>query len=214
VVVANEPTPLATVLQVDPIYVELTASSTDILRLEQELSSGEQRQAGVEPGQVRLRLPDGSVYARAGELQFSEVPALTDTGSVTVRAVFPNPEGLLLPGMSARVQVQEGLRNQALLVPRRSVMRDMTGHASVLVLGTSNRVEVRPVTIERMAGDQLLIGTGLNAGERIVIHGLQRVRPGITVTPAPSPANPPKAGKPGGVVAATLGPRAARDGGG
>lgn len=201
-------------LQIDPIYVELTASSTDILRLEQEMSSSEQRQAGVEPGQVRLRLPDGSVYARAGQLQFSEGPALAGTDSVTVRGVFPNPEGLLLPGMSVRVQVQEGLRNQALLVPRRSVMRDMIGQASVLVLGTSNRVEVRPVTIERMAGDQLLIGTGLNAGERIVIHGFQRVRPGITVIPAPSPASPLKAaGKPGGVVAATLGPRA-RDGGG
>jgi RND family efflux transporter MFP subunit len=213
VVVANEPTPLATVLQIDPIYVELTASSTDILRLEQELSSGEQRQTGVGQGRVGLRLPDGSVYARAGQLQFSDGPALAGMDSVRVRAVFPNPEGLLLPGMSVRVQVQEGLRNRALLVPRRSVMRDMTGHASVLVLGTSNRVEVRPVTIERMAGDQLLIGTGLNAGERIVIHGLQRVRPGITVTPAPSPANPPKAGKPSGVVAATLAPRA-RDGGG
>jgi membrane fusion protein (multidrug efflux system) len=90
----------------------------------------------------------------------------------------------------------------------------MTGHTSVLVLGTSKRVEVRPVTIERMSGDQLLIGTGLKAGERIVIDGFQRVRPGIPITPAPSPANPPKAaGKPGGVVAATLGPRA-RDGGG
>jgi membrane fusion protein (multidrug efflux system) len=208
VVVANGPIPLATVLQIDPIYVELITSSTDILRLEQELSSGEQRQAGVERGQVRLRLPDGSVYARAGELQFSEVPALTDTGSVTVRAVFPNPEGELLPGMSVRVQVQEGVRNQALLVPRRSVMRDMTGQASVLVLGSRNRVEIRPVTLERMAEDQWLIGTGLNAGERIVIGGFQRVRPGIPVTPSPPPANPPKAsGKAGGVVAATPGLR-------
>jgi membrane fusion protein, multidrug efflux system len=212
VVVANGPTPLTTVLQIDPIYVELTASSTDILRLEQELSSGEQQQTGVARGRVGLRLPDGSVYARAGQLQFSEGPALAGTDSVTVRAVFPNPEGLLLPGMSVRVQVQEGLRNQALLVPRRSVMRDMTGHASVLVLGTHNRVEVRPVTLERMAADQWLIGTGLNAGERIVIAGFQRVRPGIPLTPAPSPANPPKAaGKTGGVVAATSGLRSKCD---
>ena len=208
VVVANQLTPLATVLQIDPIYVELTASSTDIVRLEQELSSGEQQQTGVARGRVGLRLPDGSVYARAGQLQFSEGPALAGTDSVTVRGVFPNPEGQLLPGMSVRVQVQEGVRNQALLVPRRSVMRDMTGHASVLVLGTHNRVEVRPVTLERMAGDQWLIGTGLNAGERIIIDGFQRVRPGISVTPALSPANTPKAaGKPGGVVAATLGLR-------
>ena len=208
VVVANEATPLATVLQIDPIYVELIASSTDILRLKQELSSGDHQQTGVAPGRVGLRLPDGSVYAHAGQLQFSEGPALDGTDSVTVRGVFPNPEGLLLPGMPVRVQVQEGLRNEALLVPRRSVMRDMTGHASVLVLGTHNRVEVRPVTLERMAADQWLIGTGLNAGERIVIDGFQRVRPGISVTPAPSPANAPKvAGKPRGVVAATFEPR-------
>jgi RND family efflux transporter MFP subunit len=200
------------VLQIDPIYVELTASSADILRLEQELSSGEQQQADVAPGQVWLRLRDGSVYAHAGRLEFSEDPALAGTGFVTVRAVFPNPEGQLLPGMSVRVQVQEGVRNQGLLVPRCSVMRDMTGQASVWVLGTSNRVEARPVTIDRMAGDQWLIGTGLKAGERIVIDGFQRVRPGITVTPAPSPANAPKAaGKPGGVVAATLGLRSTRD---
>jgi membrane fusion protein (multidrug efflux system) len=106
VVVAKQSTPLATVLQIDPIYVEVTASSTDILRLKQELSSGEQRQADVAPGQVWLRLPDGSVYARVGQPQFSEVPALAGTGSITVKLVFPNPEGQLLPGMSVRVQVQ------------------------------------------------------------------------------------------------------------
>jgi membrane fusion protein, multidrug efflux system len=204
-VVANEPTPMTTVSQIDPIYVELTASVTDILRLEQERSSGERQQADGAPGQVGLRLADGSVYAHVGQLQFSDV-AVPGRDSVTVRVVFPNPEGLLLPGMSVRVQVQEGVRNQALLVPRRSVVRDMTGHASVLVLGTSNRVEVRPITIERMSGDHLLIGTGLKAGERIVIHGFQRVRPGIIVTPAPSPANAPRAaGKHGDVVAATSG---------
>jgi membrane fusion protein (multidrug efflux system) len=106
VVVANQSTPLATVLQIDPIYVEVTASSTDILRLKQELSSGEQRQVDVAPGQVWLRLPDGSVYARVGQSQFSEVPTLAGTGSITVKLVFPNPEGQLLPGMSVRVQVQ------------------------------------------------------------------------------------------------------------
>jgi multidrug efflux pump subunit AcrA (membrane-fusion protein) len=106
--------------------VEVPASSTDILRLKQELSSGEQQQADVAPGQVGLRLSDGSVYARVGQLQFSEVPELAGTGSVTVRVVFPNPEGQLLPGMSVHVQVQEGVRNQSLLVPRRSVISHPT----------------------------------------------------------------------------------------
>jgi membrane fusion protein, multidrug efflux system len=187
-------TPLATVLRVDRIYVNVTLSSTDILQ--------------AAPPHVRLRLSDGDEYAYAGKLEFSEVPAVAGTGSVTVRAVFPNPEGQLLPGMSVRVQVQEGVRNQALLVPQRCVIRDTTGQASVVVVNSNSRVEVRPVTIERLVEDQWLIGAGVQAGERIVVDGFQRVRPGITVTPVPSRANTPKAaGKPGGVVAATSGLR-------
>jgi membrane fusion protein (multidrug efflux system) len=208
VAVAREPTPLATVLQIDPIFVDVTVSPTDILHVKQERTSGKQQPLAVAPVAVWLRLSDGSEYAHAGKLQVSGVPALAGKGSFTARAVFPNPEGQLLPGMSVRVQVQEGVRNQALLVPERSVIRDTTGQAKVLVVVTNNRVEIRHVTLERMAGDQWLIGTGLKAGERIVIDGFQRVRPGITVTPARSPANTPKAaGKPGGVVAATSGLR-------
>jgi hypothetical protein len=110
------------------------------------------------PAQVWLRFSDGAEYAHAGKLQFSEVPPAAGTGSVSVRAMFPNPEGELLPGMSVRVQVQDGVRNQALLVPQRSVIRDTTGQARVLVVGSNNRVEIRSVTIERMVGDQWLIG--------------------------------------------------------
>jgi membrane fusion protein, multidrug efflux system len=181
VVTAGQPTPLATVLQIDPIYVDVTTSSTDIQHVMQERTSGKQ-QAGAAPAQVWLRLSDGSEYAYAGKLPFSEAPSLAGTGSVTVRAVFPNPEGLLLAGMSVRVQLREGVRNQALLVPRRSVICDTTGHASVLVVGSNTRVEVRPVTTERMVGGQWLISAGLKTGDRIVVDGLQRVRPGINVT--------------------------------
>jgi membrane fusion protein (multidrug efflux system) len=201
VVGANQPNALATVLQIDPIYVDVTASSTDILGLGQQLSSGEQRQADVATGAVSLQLSDGSVYSCTGKLQVSEVHTLAGTGSVSVRAVFRNPKGLLLPGMAVRLQVQDGVRDQALLVPQRSVMRDTTGQARVLVLGTNNRVEARPVTIERMVGDQWLIGAGVRAGERIVLGGFERIHPGIVITPVPSPRNAPKAaGEPGGRV--------------
>jgi membrane fusion protein (multidrug efflux system) len=177
-VTAGQPTPLATVLQIDLIYVDVTMASTDIQHVMQERTRGKQQQAGTAPAQVWLRLSDSSGYAYAGKLQFSEVSAHDGTGSVTVKAVFPNPEGQLLPGMSVRVQVPEGVRDQALLVPQNSVIRDTTGQARVLVVGTNNRIEVRPVTLERIAGDLWLIGTGLKAGERIVANGLQRVRPG------------------------------------
>jgi RND family efflux transporter MFP subunit len=178
VVLAGQSTPLATVLQLDTIYVDVTMSSTDILHAMQERT----QQAVSAPAQVRLRLSDGIEYAYAGKLQFSEVPAPAGTGSATGRAVFPNPEGQLLAGMSVWVQIGEGVRNQALLVPQRSVIRDTTGQASVVVVDSKNRVEVRPVTTERLVGGQWLIGTGLKAGERIVVDGLQRVRPGIAVT--------------------------------
>jgi membrane fusion protein (multidrug efflux system) len=182
VVVAGQSTALATILQLDPIYVDVNVSSTDILRLMQERTSGKRQQAVAASAQVRLRLSDGIDYAYAGKLQFSEVPTPAGTGSVTGRAVFPNPEGQLLAGMSVWVQIGEGVRNQALLVPQRSVIRDTTGQASVVVVDSNNQVEVRPVTTERLVGGQWLIGTGLKAGERIVVDGLQRVRPGIAVT--------------------------------
>ena len=166
-------TPLATVVQVDPIYVNMTLSSTDILHAMQERMSGKQQTA---PPQVRLRLSDGDEYAYAGKLEFLQVLAVAGAGSVTVRAVFPNPEGKLLPGLSVRVQVQEGVRNQALLVPQRSVIRNTTGLASVLVVGSNNRVESRPVTTERLVGDQWLIGAGLQADERIVVDARRRVK--------------------------------------
>jgi membrane fusion protein, multidrug efflux system len=201
VVGAGQPTPLATISQIDPICVDVMMSSTAVLHAMQERTSGKQQQAASALAQVWLRLSDGVEYAHAGKIEFSEVPLAAGTGSVTVRAVFPNPEGELLPGMSVRVQVQEGVRNQALLVPQRSVIRDTTGQATVLVVGFDNRVEVRSVIIERVVGDQWLIGAGLQAGERIVAAGFQRVRPGATITPVPSRENTPKAApKPGGVV--------------
>jgi membrane fusion protein, multidrug efflux system len=182
VVVAGQLTSMATILQLDPIYVDVTMSSTDILHAMQERTSDKEQRAGAAPAQVRLRLSDGVEYAYAGKLQFSEVLALAGTGSVTARAVFPNPEGQLLAGMSVRLLLREGIRDQALLVPQRSVIRDTTGQASVAMVGSNNRVEVRLVTTERMVAGQWLIGAGLNAGERIVVDRLQRVCPNLLVT--------------------------------
>ena len=181
-VTAGQPTALATILQLDPIYVDLTLSPTDIQHVMPQRTSGEEQQAGVGTAEVGLRLSEGTEYAYTGKLQLSAVPPPAGTESVTVRAVFPNPDGLLLAGMSVHAQLREGVRTQALLVPRRSVICDTTGHASVLVVGSSTRVEVRPVTTEFLVGDQWLIGSGLKAGDRIVVDALQRVRPGITVT--------------------------------
>ena len=121
-------------MQIDPIYLDATLSSTDIQHVMQERTSGKQKQADGTPPQAWLRLSDGIEYAYTGTLQFSKVPTLSGTGSVTVIAVFPNPEGQLLAGMSVRLQIREGVRNQALLVPERSVIRDTTGQASVLVV--------------------------------------------------------------------------------
>jgi len=181
-VTAGQPTALATIVQLDPMYVDLTLSRTDIQHLVPQRPSGAEQQAGVDTAEVGLRLSDGTEYAYMGKLQFSAVPQPAGTESLTVRAVFPNPDGLLLAGMSVDAQLREGVRTQALLVPRGSVICGTTGHASVLVVGSSNRVEVRPVTTEVLVGDQWLIGSGLKAGDRIVVDALQRVRTGITVT--------------------------------
>jgi membrane fusion protein (multidrug efflux system) len=181
-VTAGQPTALATILQLDPIYVDMTLSPTDIQQVMPRRTNGEEQQTDIDTAEVGLRLSEGTEYAYKGKLRISPVPPPASTESVTVRAVFPNPDGLLLAGMSVYAQLREGVRAQALLVPRRSVICDATGHASVLLVGYSTRVEVRPVTTEFLVGDQWLIGSGLKAGDRIVVDALQRVRPDITVT--------------------------------
>ena len=190
-VTASQPTPLTTVLLLDPIYVDLTQSSAAVQRMKQELASGKQH-AGAAREQVWLRLGDGSKYAYAGKLEVWEEAVDEGPSSVSLRAVFPNPEGELMPGMSVRAQLQEGVRSQALLVPQRAVTHDTIGQATVFVVDTHNRVEAQLVTTERRVGDQWLISAGLKAGERVVVDGVQRVRPGITVTPASSRANTPE----------------------
>jgi membrane fusion protein (multidrug efflux system) len=177
-VTANQADALAQVNQLDPIYVDLTQSSLQLLKLKRALASGEvQRAEGEEPS-VELILEDGSRFAHKGRLQFSEVTVSQSTGTVTLRAVVPNPEGDLLPGMYVRALVQEGVKPQAILAPQRGVEHDAKGEATALVLGKDDTVEQRLLKVDRSLGNQWLITSGLEAGDRLIVDGLQKVRPG------------------------------------
>ncbi len=184
-VTTNQATALATIQQLDPVYVDVTQSSADLLRLKRNLASGELK--GNDPGQakVHLLLEDGSAYPLEGTLKFSEVTVDQSTGSITLRAQFPNPNQLLLPGMFVRGLVQEGVREQVMLVPQRGVTRDPAGLAIALVVGENDVVERRILKTERVVGDAWLVTDGLKVGERVIVEGLQRVRPGATVKVVP-----------------------------
>jgi membrane fusion protein (multidrug efflux system) len=181
-VTANQATALATVQQLDPIYVDVTQSSADLLRLRRELGPGAAA-AGSAPAKVTLRLEDGSAYPLPGRLQFSDVTVDPGTGSVTLRALFPNPDGVLLPGMYVQAQVAEGTREGAILAPQQGVSRNAKGEAVALVVGAGGKLEQRTVVPERTVGDRWLVSAGLQPGDRLVVDGLQKVRPGATVTP-------------------------------
>lgn len=174
-VTSNQTTALATIRQLDPIYVDVTQSSAELLRLKRILDSGSPENLSTT---VELILEDGSLYAHKGELKFSEVTVDESTGSVTLRALFPNPQQQLLPGMYVRARVQESIHQQAILVPQQAVSRDAKGNASALLLNTDNQVEMRALNVVRAVGNQWLIGSGLAAGDRVIIDGLQKVRPG------------------------------------
>ncbi|OQX17131.1 MAG: efflux transporter periplasmic adaptor subunit [Desulfobulbaceae bacterium A2] len=180
-VTANQAAALATIQQLDPIFVDVTQPSADLLRLKRRLASGELKKNDPEQAKVTLLLEDGRDYPQEGTLKFSEVNVDPGTGSVTLRALFPNPSHLLLPGMFVRAIVQEGVRDQAMLVPQRGVTHDTAGNAIALVAGENDVVERRIVTTERALGDAWLVTNGLQSGERVIVEGLQRIRPGGTV---------------------------------
>lgn len=198
-VTGNQAAALATIQQLDPVYVDVTQSSTDLLRLKRNLASGELKNTAPSQAKVRLLLEDGSEYPLEGTLKFSEVTVDQTTGSVTLRAQFPNPNQLLLPGMFVRGLVQEGVREQVMLVPQRGVTRDPAGNAVALVAGENEVVERRILKTERAVGDAWLVTDGLKVGERVIVEGLQRVRPGATVKVVPFDA---KAAAPGSQPAA------------
>ena len=177
-VTANQPAALATVQQLDHVYVDVTQPSGTLLRLKREAATGQLRKNNAGQTPVRLHLEDASDYAEVGALQFSEVTVDESTGSVTLRALFPNPARLLLPGMFVRERIEEGVRQDALLVPQQGVSHNQKGEPTALVVGSDNTVVLRLVEAERTVGDQWLVSAGLQAGDRVVVEGLQFVQPG------------------------------------
>ncbi|PKO56127.1 MAG: efflux transporter periplasmic adaptor subunit, partial [Betaproteobacteria bacterium HGW-Betaproteobacteria-21] len=180
-VTANQTTALATVQQLDPIYVDLTQSSADMLRMKRQLESGQLKRVGGQTVPVRLVLEDGSLYAVEGKLAFSEVSVDAGTGSVTLRAVFPNPKGELLPGMYVRARLAQGQTDDAIMVPHAAVSRDPRGNAVVMVVGAEDKVESHTVKTGQSIGDKWVVTEGLAAGDRIIVEGLQKVRAGVQV---------------------------------
>lgn len=179
-VTANQETALATIRALDPIYVDMTQSSTDLLKLRRMVSAGSLQSGSTK---VYLKLEDGSKYAHSGSMKFQEVAVDESTGSVTLRAEFPNPDGMLLPGMYVRAVLDEAVNNSAILAPQQGVTRDPKGNATALVLTTDNKVEQRSLVAERAIGDRWLISEGLAQGDRIIVEGTNKVRPGDAVNP-------------------------------
>jgi membrane fusion protein (multidrug efflux system) len=195
-VTANQDDALATVQRLDPIYVDLTQSSADMLRMRRDLESGRLQRVAGNAVPVQLVLEDGSVYGVEGKLAFSEVTVDEGTGSVTLRAVFPNPRGELLPGMYVRARLAQGVQDNAIRVPHAAVSRDPKGNATVMLVNAESKVEPRVVKTAQSLGDQWVVTEGLAAGDRVIVEGLQRVRPGAPVqvqdpaaaSPAAAPA--------------------------
>ncbi|GFM79901.1 secretion protein HlyD [Pseudomonas cichorii] len=199
---------MATIQQLDPIYVDVVQSSANMLKLRADLESGKLQKAGDNAAKVKLTLEDSSVYPVEGKLEFSEVSVDQGTGSVTLRAVFPNPDHRLLPGMFVHAQLQAGVSAQAILAPQQGVTRDQKGTPTALIVNKDNKVELRTLVAKRTVGSEWLIEEGLNAGDRVITEGLQYVRPGAEVkvaeatnvkgaNPAPAPATEKAAGSKG-----------------
>ncbi len=180
-VTASQPAALATIQDLSSIYVDVTQSSAELLRLKQNLSSGLLKSNGAAQTKVKLLLEDGSAYPLMGTLKFSEVTVDQSTGSITLRAIFPNPKQTLLPGMFVRAILEEGVSNQAILVPQRGVTRNPAGNAMVMVVGSGEKVEPRVIKVDRTVGDNWLVSEGLKTGDRVILEGLQKARPGTPV---------------------------------
>jgi membrane fusion protein (multidrug efflux system) len=192
-VTASQADPLATIQRIDPIYVDIQQSSADLLKLRQQILAGQVANAGG--ARVKLLLEDGSTYGPTGTLRFADVTVDATTGSQVIRAQFPNPNGLLLPGMYVRAQLEQGVQQQAMLVPQRAVGRDERGNATVMVVGQGNKVEVRTLQTSRTIGDNWLVTGGVKPGDRVIVEGGGQLRPGMPVTPAPwTPTAKPAAG--------------------
>ncbi|WP_304466082.1 efflux RND transporter periplasmic adaptor subunit [Vitiosangium sp. GDMCC 1.1324] len=187
----GQATLMATVQQLDPLYMDVSESSAEVLRLRRELESGRLQRADATQAKVKLFLEDGTEYPEPGMLQFSDVTVDPSTGSITLRALVPNPQQRLLPGMFVRARLEEGVDPDALLVPQAAITRDPKGQATALVVGAENKVEPRTLVAERSVGDKWLVTEGLAAGDRVIVEGLQKVRPGSEVRAVPAAGSAP-----------------------
>jgi len=182
-VTANQAAALTTVQQLDPMYVDVTQPTTTLLRLRREGAAGQLKQSEAGQPQVRLKLEDGTDYPHPGTLEFSEVTVDLTTGSVTLRALMPNPERLLLPGMFVRERIEEGVRQGAVLAPQQGISHDQKGQPTALVVGPNDVVELRALQTDRAIGDQWLVTSGLSPGDRVIVEGIQFAKPGSKVVP-------------------------------
>lgn len=196
-VTANQAAALATIQQISSMYVDVTQSSAELLRLKQNLASGLLKKGGAAQARVKLLLEDGTPYPVPGILKFSEVTVDQSTGSITLRATFPNPKQTLLPGMFVRAILEEGISEHAILVPQRGVTRNPAGDAMVMVVGAEEKVEPRIIKVARTVGDNWLVSDGLKAGDRVILEGIQKARPGTAVKAVPfgGPAAAPATAK-------------------
>jgi membrane fusion protein, multidrug efflux system len=202
-VTAHQAMPLATIQQLDPIYVDVPQSTAQLLHWRQRQEAGHLNPNGDGQRKVRLILEDGSAYDREGTLQFRDVTVEPSTGAVTLRVVFPNPQGTLLPGMFVRAIIQEGVQERAILIPQQAVSRDPKGNPLALIVGAGGKVEQRRLGLDRAIKDQWLVTSGLQSGDQVIVEGQLRARPGATVKTVPF-----KEGGTGGATPARPGPPA------
>ncbi|WP_407655779.1 efflux RND transporter periplasmic adaptor subunit [Azohydromonas lata] len=205
-VTATQTAPLVTVQQLDPIYVDIQRASAELLQLQRAFASGKLQRLDGNRARVKLQLEDGSTFPVEGTLKFAEATVDPTSGNVTLRAVFPNPKGTLLPGMYVRALLDEGTTQQAILVPQRAVTRDPKGNALAMVLGDDGKVQPRPLKVDRSVGDQWLVTDGLKPGDKLIVDGLQKVRPGAPARGVPAEAaSAPASGVPGALAGAASG---------
>ncbi|MFZ2399362.1 MAG: efflux RND transporter periplasmic adaptor subunit [Smithella sp.] len=194
-VTAHQPLALATIQKMDPMYVDVTQSTADILRLRRQLQEGQLDQNGKNQQKVKLLLDDGTEYPLKGELKFRDVTVDPTTGSVILRIVFPNPKDILMPGMFVRTFVQEGIHKNAMLVLQQAVFRDPKGNPLIFVVDQNGKVEQRSLTLDRAIGDAWLVSSGLAQDERVIVEGMQKVKPGISVKTVPFEKGEKNSGK-------------------
>ncbi|MEW6614566.1 MAG: efflux RND transporter periplasmic adaptor subunit [Thermodesulfobacteriota bacterium] len=194
IVMAYQPVALATIQQLDPIYVDVPQSTIELLRLKRRLEEGNLSQNGKKQNKVRIILEDATAYPMEGILQFRDVTVEPTTGSVILRVVVPNPNTVLLPGMFLRTLIKEGVSEHAILIPQQAVLRDPKGNPQVLIIDVKGRVQQRMLTIDRAIGDKWLVTSGLAKGDRVIIEGIQKVRPGAPVQVVPFEADSYKSG--------------------